>query len=269
MENVDYIHYTSPAVRFNFYNTKDELFQNANIRNAFTLALDREDIVNTIYFGTMAPAYGWVPDGVSVGDQGIYREKVEEPLKAMIGSEDPKELLLKGMEELGLGSDPSTLEVTFSLGGVDQWMKNYGEYYQQTFKNVLGVNVVLDFNEWGTFQSKVNSGDYQMGYMSWGIDYNDPYSMLAVMYSTSGNINTGWVNEEYDALLDQAAVEMDDAKRLELYKQAETILFEEGPLCPVVNEAANTFRYNYIKNSNTMPFTSTGLKYAYVSGRNA
>ena len=269
MENVDYIHYTSPAVRFNFYNTKDELFQNANIRNAFTLALDREDIVNTIYFGTMAPAYGWVPDGVSVGDQGIYREKVEEPLKAMIGSEDPKELLLKGMEELGLGSDPSTLEVTFSLGGVDQWMKNYGEYYQQTFKNVLGVNVVLDFNEWGTFQSKVNSGDYQMGYMSWGIDYNDPYSMLAVMYSTSGNINTGWVNEEYDELLDQAAVEMDDAKRLELYKQAETILFEEGPLCPVVNEAANTFRYNYIKNSNTMPFTSTGLKYAYVSGRNA
>ena len=269
MENVDYIHYTSPAVRFNFYNTKDELFQNANIRNAFTLALDREDIVNTIYFGTMSPAYSWVPDGVSTGEQGIYRAQVEEPLKAMYETADPKELLLKGMEELGLGSDPSTLEVTFSLGGVDQWMKNYGEYYQQTFKNVLGVNVVLDFNEWGTFQSKVNSGDYQMGYMSWGIDYNDPYSMLAVMYSSSNNINTGWVNEKYDELLDQAAVEMDDAKRLELYKEAETILFEEGPLCPVVNEAANTFRYNYIKNSNTMPFTSTGLKYAYVSGRNA
>ena len=53
--------------------------------------------------------------------------------------------------------------------------------------------------------------------------------MLAVMYSSSGNINTGWVNEKYDELLDQAAVEMDDAKRLELYKEAETILFEEGP----------------------------------------
>ena len=59
---------------------------------------------------------------------------------------------------------------------------------------------------------------------------------------------------------------MDEAKRVELYKQAETLLFEEGPLCPVVNEAANTFRYTYIKNANTMPFTSTGLKYAYVSG---
>ena len=45
MDNVEYLHYTSPSVRFNFYNTTDELFQNKNIRNAFTLALDREDVV--------------------------------------------------------------------------------------------------------------------------------------------------------------------------------------------------------------------------------
>ena len=268
MDNVEYLHYTSPSVRFNFYNTTDELFQNKNIRNAFTLALDREDVVEVIYNGTMAPAYGWVPDGVTTGEQGNYREQFEAPLQTMYEEGlDPKELLLTGMEELGLGSDPSTLEVTLSFGDTSQWMRNYGEYYQQTFKDVLGVTVVLDFNEWGTFNQKVMDGDYQMGYMSWGIDYNDPYAMLNIMRSDSGNINTGWVSEEYDSLLDQAAVEMDEAKRVELYKQAETLLFEEGPLCPVVNEAANTFRYTYIKNANTMPFTSTGLKYAYVSGR--
>ena len=120
----------------------------------------------------MEPAYAWVPDGVSSGELGIYREQVEAPLKAMVGKEDPKELLVKGMEELGLGSDPSTLEVTFSLGDTNQWIKNYGEYYQQKFKEVLGVNVVLDFNEWGSFQSKINAGEYQMGYMVWSIDYN-------------------------------------------------------------------------------------------------
>lgn len=268
MDNVEYLHYTFPSVRFNFYNTTDELFQNKNIRNAFTLALDREDVVEVIYDGTMAPAYGWVPDGVTTGEQGNYREQFEAPLQTMYEEGlDPKELLLTGMEELGLGSDPSTLEVTLSFGDTSQWMRNYGEYYQQTFKDVLGVTVVLDFNEWGTFNQKVMDGDYQMGYMSWGIDYNDPYAMLNIMRSDSGNINTGWVSEEYDSLLDQAAVEMDEAKRVELYKQAETLLFEEGPLCPVVNEAANTFRYTYIKNANTMPFTSTGLKYAYVSGR--
>lgn len=267
MPNVDYLHYVSPATRFNFYNTKDALFQNKNIRNAFTLALDRQEITDVIYFGAMSPSYSWVPGGVSTGKLGIYRDQVEEPLKKMLENSDPKALLLKGMEELGLGDDPSKLKVTFSFGVVSEWMKNYGEYYQQTFKNTLGVNIILDFNEWGTFSSKVDNGDYQMGYMEWSIDYNDPYSMLAVMVSDSGNINTGWVNEEYDDLVKKASTEMDEAKRVEFYKQAEQILFEDGPLCPVVNLASNIFRYKYLKNSATMPFTTTGLKYAYISGR--
>ena len=181
MENVDHVSYVSPSVRFHFFNTKDELFQNENIRKAFTLAINREDVAKTIYFNTMYPAYSWVPDGVSTGELGNYRDQAEEPLKAMAESEDPKELLLKGMEELGLGSDPSTLNVTFTLGDTNQWIKNYGEYYQQVFKNVLGVNITLDFNEWGTFQSKTYAGEYQMGYMVWGIDYNDPYAMLSLM----------------------------------------------------------------------------------------
>ncbi len=216
----------------------------------------------------MYPAYSWVPDGVSTGELGNYRDQAEEPLKAMAESEDPKELLLKGMEELGLGSDPSTLSVTFTLGDTNQWIKNYGEYYQQVFKNVLGVNITLDFNEWGTFQSKTYAGEYQMGYMVWGIDYNDPYAMLSLMVSNSGNIPTFWENEKYDELIAQSSVEMDEAKRVELYKEAENLLFNEGcALCPIVNESANTYRYSYMKNMATMPFTTTGLKYVYTSGR--
>ena len=268
MENVDHVSYVSPSVRFHFFNTKDELFQNENIRKAFTLAINREDVAKTIYFNTMYPAYSWVPDGVSTGELGNYRDQVEEPLKAMAESEDPKELLLKGMEELGLGSDPSPLNVTFTLGDTNQWIKNYGEYYQQVFKNVLGVNITLDFNEWGTFQSKTYAGEYQMGYMVWGIDYNDPYAMLSLMVSNSGNIPTFWENEKYDELIAQSAVEMDEAKRVELYKEAENLLFNEGcALCPIVNESANTYRYSYMKNMATMPFTTTGLKYVYTSGR--
>lgn len=97
MEDVEYIHNTSPSVRFHFFNTKDPLFQNENIRKAFSLAIDREDVAKSIYFNTMDPAYGWVPDGVSTGEAGIYRDQVEEPMKAMYETEDPKALLLKGM----------------------------------------------------------------------------------------------------------------------------------------------------------------------------
>ena len=58
-----------------------------------------------------------------------------------------------------------------------------------------------------------------------GIDYNDPIAMLSLMKSTSKSIPTFWENAEYDALIDQASVEMDEQKRVELYQQAEKILF--------------------------------------------
>ena len=267
-EDVVYTKSVTPSVRFHFFNTKDELFANENIRKAFTLAINREEVAKSIYFDTMDPLYSWVPDGVSTGEIGIYREQVEEPLKAMYESENPKELLLKGMEELGLGSDPSKLKVKFTLGDTNQWIRNYGEYYQQVFKKELGVNIELDTNEWGTFQSKTNSGDYQMGYMVWGIDYNDPIAMLSLMKSTSKSIPTFWENAEYDALIDQASVEMDEQKRVELYQQAEKILFEEGcALCPVVNESSHSFTYEYVKNTSKLPFTTMGSKKLYISGR--
>ena len=199
-------------------------------RHAFTYAMDREDINSTIYFDTHKPSYSWVMGPVSTGENGSYREQVgETPLKDIMANQDPKELLLKGMEELGLGDDPSQITVTLSVGGTTQWLRTYGEYFQQKYEDVLGVKIELEQNEWGTFQSKINSGDYQMGYMSWTIDYNDPISMLEIMKSDAGSIPTFWVNEEYDKLITQASKEMDEAKRTELYKQAEQILLEECP----------------------------------------
>lgn len=266
-DDVDYITYVIPSVRFFFFNTEDELFKNENIRKAFTVAINREDVAKAIFFDTMAPAYSWVPQGVSTGELGDYRELVDEPLKA-ICKEDPKELLLKGMKELGLGDDPSKITIKFTLGDTNQWIRNFGEYYQQKYKEILGVNVELDCNEWGTFQSKTNSGDYQMGYMVWGIDYNDPISMLELMTSNAGAIPTFWSNSEYDELIEQASKEMDEKKRVELYQKVEEILFQEGcALCPVVNESTHSFRYSYVKNASTTSFNSMGLKKVYTSGR--
>lgn len=267
-DGVESYEYENTTVRYHFYNTQDELFQNENIRKAFTYAIDREDVNTTIYFDIHKPSYSWVMGPVTTGENGFYREQVgENPLQDILKGQDPKELLLKGMEELGLGDDPSTLNVTLSVGGTTQWLRTYGEYFQQKFKEVLGVNIELEQNEWGTFQSKTNSGDYQMGYMSWTIDYNDPISMLEIMKSDAGSIPTFWQNEEYDSLINQASKEMDESARTELYKQAEEILLEECPVCPVTNEVYHGFVYSYVKNVATTPFNTMGMKKVYTSGR--
>lgn len=257
--------YDNGNVRFHFYNTKDPLFQNEKVRTAFSAAIDREDVNKTIYFGNMTPYTGWVPSTVSVGEAGNYRELAGDMDAFDVA--DPKALLIEGMEELGLGSDPSTLDVTFTLGGTNQWLKTYGEYFQQVFRNTLGVEVKVEQNEWGTFQSKTNSGDYQMAYMSWGIDYNDPVSMLEIMMSDAGSVPTGWENEEFDSLVAQARIEMDDAKRAELCAEAEKILLSEAPVCPVVNEAVHSYRYNFVNGLVPNPFVTTGETGYFISGR--
>lgn len=265
-DGVECINYDGNTIRYHFYNTNDPLFSNEKVRQAFTIAIDRADVVTTIFYDLHTPYTAWVPSTVSMGTLGNYRELAGDMMTDLL-SEDPKALLIEGMEELGLGSDPSTLTVTFTLGGTNQWLKNYGEYYQQKFKEVLGVNIVLDQNEWGTFQSKTNSGDYQMGYMTWQIDYNDPISMLEIMKSDAGSIPTFWSNEEFDSLITEAATEMDEQKRLDLMVQAEKILMEEVPVSPIINESTRTYRYDYVKNQPVSPFSTMGVKGIYISGK--
>lgn len=268
-DNVERVDTKQPAMRFDFFNVEDELFSNLNIRKAFALAVDREDMAKTIYQDLHVPAYWWVPEGISTGENGEYREQVEGPLAKIAKEEDAKELLLKGMGELGLGSDPSAITVKYSLSATTQWARNYGEYVQQKYKDILGVNIELDFNEWSTFQQKTNSGDFQMANMVWTTDYDDPMSMISLFTTeNSGNIPTNWSNENFDGLIAQASREMDESKRVDLYAQAETVLFEEGcNICPLVNERKIAFHYAYAKNLNERETTTTGFKYVYIEGK--
>ena len=69
------------------------------------------------------------------------------------------------MKELGLGEDPSTLKVTFSLAGTSDWYRTLGDYLQQVYKTELGVEVQIDFSEWDLFYDNVQKGNYQIGFM--------------------------------------------------------------------------------------------------------
>lgn len=268
-EGVERVDSTIPEIRFDFFNTEDELFSNLNIRKAFVLAVDREDMLKTIYQDMHEVAYFWVPKAINTGENGEYRAQVDAPLEKMAKENDAKELLLQGMKELGLGDDPSKITVKYDLSGTTQWSRNYGEYVQQKYKEILGVNIELNFNEWSTFQQKTNSGDYQMGNMLWSTDYDDPMSMISLFTTeNSGNIPTRWSNEKFDDLIEQASREMDENKRVELYSQAEQVLFEEGcNICPLINDQKHIFYYSYVKNLNKLETTTSGLKYVSIEGR--
>lgn len=109
-----YTPYMNNNLTFIFYNTRDELFGNVNIRKAFTLAVDREAFNDICYDGLRAPTGGWVVRSMTVGETN-YRDEAGDMIKEMqdelkANNQTPKDLLLQGMKELNLGDDPSTLE---------------------------------------------------------------------------------------------------------------------------------------------------------------
>lgn len=263
--------YTTQGLTFNFYNTKDKVFSNANIRKAFSLCIDQEDINEMCFGGLRVPTYGWVVPTISVGDTN-FREAAGDPIKdqkAELEAEGktPKDLLLQGMDEAGLGSDPSKLEVTLSLAGTDDWFKTFGEYLQQVYKEELGVNIKIDFTEWSIFSENLSSGNYQMGYMSWGAYYNDPYDVLSVFYSDWDQCSTGWGNKEYDKLVKAGSTEMDESKRLQDYIDAEKLLLDDAVICPLATGQVNTFYKSYVYGYSSLGFSSNGFKDMYTSGR--
>ena len=269
MGGTTYVSYPSATLSYAFFNCQDELFSNANIRKAFITGVDRVEINDMAFDGARIPTYGWVVPTIYCGDIN-FREYAGDPIQDMIdeleaNGQTPKDLLLQGMEELGLGNDPSTLDITFSLAGTDSWFRNMGEYLQQAYGASLGVNLEISFSEWGIFISNVESGNYQIGFMGWGAGINDPYDVLSLHTTESNAIYTGWSNADYDALIAEASVTMDDEARAALYKEAEDMLLKEyGVANPLATSVSNYFYRDYVTGYDTMPLSTLGYKYIQI-----
>jgi oligopeptide transport system substrate-binding protein len=101
------------------------------------------------------------------------------------------------------------------------------------WKRYLGINVTLVNQEWKVYLSSKNKKEYDIARMGWIGDYNDPNSFLDIWLTGGGNNNTGWSNSQYDSLIQQASITVDQQARYTLMKQAESIFLEELPAIPI------------------------------------
>lgn len=247
------------------FNCEDEVFSNAKIRLAFSLALDRAILAEVITGGTAVPATGLVPSECSVGSYNFREEAGDLIGQLQQTYSDPAALLVEGMEEAGLGSDPSTLTVKFAWGATTADARTYSELIQQMWQETLGVNVELEFNDSTTHMANINSGDYQCASTSWGAN-SEPQFQLSRWANAKGG-QSKWVNSEYCDLVNEGTGTVDDAARLELYRQAEEMLVSEAAIAPLYWTGSIRFSYDYVQNFSDNVFDTTGMKYLYTSGR--
>lgn len=207
------------------FNTKVEPLNNVNIRKALTYAIDRQAIIDSITQSEEMPAMAIVPPTMfPENETGYFKDN---------DVEKAKEFLQKGLEELGLKDASELPAISLSYNTLESHQK-IAQAIQDMWSKELGVEVVLDNQEWAVYLDKIQSGDYQIGRLGWAADFNDPINFLEMFRDAdSGNNQTGWENDQFKQLIDQSQKEADLEKRAQLLKQAEEIFMDELPIAPI------------------------------------
>lgn len=252
-----------PSMDYIVPNHTDELFKNDKVRKAFNLALDRDGLNDVVLSGQSIPAYYWVPGAITLNEIN-FREFAGEPLKKAIEeNSDVKALLQEGLDEIGQGQKPEDLEISLIMTN-DTFLKAYGEYLQENLQQALGVKVNLETLEWPVLSSRVQKGDYQLAFLAWFADYNNPSAMLSLFTSDAEAVNSGWESADYDKLISDAASETDDQKAAEIYKEAEQMLVDQDVIYPLITGRTTLYYQDNIENININQFSTAGYKYIKV-----
>ncbi|MEK5100851.1 peptide ABC transporter substrate-binding protein [Cytobacillus sp. FSL M8-0252] len=209
------------------FNVTMEPFQNVNIRKAFVMAINQQEIVDYVTKNGEEPAYGFVSPGFKDPSGKDFREASGNLVETNL--EEAKALLAKGMEEEGYETLP---EVTLTYSTSENH-KKMAEAIQQMLKENLDVSVKLANMEWNVFSEEQTALKFQFSRSSFLADYADPINFLENFQTGHSMNRTGWSNEEYDKLIKDAKNEANEEKRFEMMYEAEKILFEEMPIMPI------------------------------------
>lgn len=201
------------------FNTTKPPFDDKRVRLAIAHAVNRESLVKNITKGGEVPAYTFVPPLKSGYAPQTYINY--DPEKA-------RQLLAEAGYPNGEGF-PS-FDILFNTL---QSHHKVAVAIQQMLKQNLNIDVTLTNQEWKVYLNSQKSLDYDLCRQGWIADYIDPSNYFELLLSYGGNNNTGWKNERYDQLIEQAQKTQDQARRNALFEQANKIASDEMPILPL------------------------------------
>ena len=201
-------------------------FDNAKVRKALSLAIDRAYVANVLMQGTYQPAYNFMGPGWKVdGKEFMEKPYISEDYEANLA--EAKKLLA----EAGYPDGAGLGQLTYSTNDAG-YHKVVAEYLQEAWAQ-LGIDLKVDVVEWGSFTPMRRNGDYQISRNGWVGDYADPSNMLDLMYSTNGNNDGKYNNPAFDAQMDISRQSSDPVVRAEAMHKAEDIMMEDASCIPI------------------------------------
>jgi oligopeptide transport system substrate-binding protein len=248
--------YVGPSLSTGFivFNTRKPPFDDPKVRLAFAYAIDRQKVIDVVYRKMPLAANTILPPGMP-GYSAPAAPITYDPAKA-------KQLLA---ESKYAGKLPDITWTTIGAGG--SAAQNI-QVMAGMLKDNLGARVSIQQTDDASFFNTIDDpakNPYQMFDVGWSADYVDPQNFLDILFRSTSTQNwASYGNPEVDKLLDQAAVEKDNAVRFKIYQQVEQILLTDAPAIPFSHSREYWLTKSYVKGMIYPPMIIPRLKYASI-----
>jgi peptide/nickel transport system substrate-binding protein len=214
------------GVNYINFNTKDPLLADPKMRQAFSMLIDQETIVNDIYQGVDQVAHS-----IILPSSWAYSDAIAQPTFDIEGA-------VALFNELGwtdsngdgvLDKDGADLAVTLATHSEDANRVQSIEFLQAIFE-AAGVKATAQITDWPSFSTNyVQQSKHQIALLGW-LNIVDPDRLMFAQLTTGGSTNWGgYSNPKVDELLQTGRSTLDQAGRIAAYQAAATILAEELP----------------------------------------
>lgn len=213
------------ATKYVVFNMQEPPFNDRRVREALSMAIDREILVEKITRGGERAAYSLVPPhmpGYPGEAQARFKSRSMAARKADA---------IDRLKEAGYGPH-NQLHFPYNIAMTTE-SKIVAVTLQEMWREI-GAEVTLELSESQVHYDLLRRRGFQAAWCAWSADYLDAKDFLFLLDSSTTDLNFGgYSNELYDGLLMHSDIERDQTLRAELLQSAEQRMLDDAAIAPV------------------------------------
>lgn len=208
------------------YNTRIAPFDNAKVRKALNMAIDKQAIIDVVFQGSGQIAKNPIPPTMWSYNDAVEDDPYDpEAAKAMLEE--------AGVTDLSMKVWAMPVQRPYNPNA-----RRMAELIQDDFSKI-GVDVEIVSYEWGEYLARARELDRDGAVLlGWTGDNGDPDNFLAVLLGCDGVGNSNraqWCYQPFEDLVQKAKVISDQEARAELYEEAQVVFKEQAPWATIAH----------------------------------
>jgi oligopeptide transport system substrate-binding protein len=202
------------GVQYFGFDTSRPPFDDARVRRAFAVALDRPRLVELAEGASSQPASSVVPP--ALWPDGFEDDQDADPAEAR-----------RLLDEAGYSERSELGVITVNGGGL-----GVGPAVA-VWREELGVEVAIEGMDFGDYLTALEERPPQIFSINWIVDYPSPYALYSLLLLPDAASNYGrWDDPEFIALLEAASAAETDAQQERAYRAVDARVDEQAPVIP-------------------------------------